>query len=109
VPYGDGLHPSLEVTGSAVRLRVVDEAGSLAASGQLGVVDGCAVPDRIEVQPAFRRRGLGAAMMTALVDTAVGAGADRGLLMASTEGRALYTSLGWTTHGPVVVGKLWDY
>ena len=109
VPLADGLSHSLEASsgGRVLRLRVLDAHGALASSGQLGMVDGCAVPDKIEVQPTHRRRGLGGAMMTALVDAARDAGARRGLLMASTEGRALYSSLGWTTHGPVVVGRLW--
>jgi predicted GNAT family acetyltransferase len=98
----------LDVTGRVVRLRLVTDTGQLAASAQVAVVDDCAVPDKVETTAEHRRRGLGGAMMTALVDAAVELGARRGLLMASTQGRALYTSLGWATLCPVVVGRLWD-
>jgi GNAT superfamily N-acetyltransferase len=98
----------LDATSPVVRVRLRADAGDLAASAQLAVVDDCAVPDRVETVAEHRRRGLGGAMMTALLDAAVDLGARRGLLMASTQGRALYTSLGWTTLCPVVVGRLWD-
>ena len=62
----------------------------------------------IETAAQHRRRGLGGLMMTLLAEAAVDLGATRGLLMASTQGRALYTSLGWTTLCPVVVGRLWE-
>ncbi len=98
----------LDVASPVVHLRLLTTSGHLAASAQLAVVEDCAVPDKVETVAEHRRRGLGGAMMTALVDAAVDLGAHRGLLMASTEGRALYTSLGWTTLCPVVVGRLWD-
>jgi predicted GNAT family acetyltransferase len=107
-PLPDGYVVEREVAGSFVRLRVLTESGELAASAQLAVADDCAVPDKVETRAAHRRRGLGGAMMTELADTAVELGASRGLLMASTEGRALYTSLGWETLSPVVIGRLWD-
>jgi GNAT superfamily N-acetyltransferase len=107
-PVPDGYGFETEVTSSVVRLRVLTESDEMAASAQLAVVEDCAVPDKVETLAAHRRRGLGGAMMTALADAAVELGASRGLLMASTEGRALYTSLGWETLSPVVIGRLWD-
>ena len=110
-PFAAGYSPALTGTPPVVRIEVHDDAGTLAASGQLGLsggADGVGVPDRIETQPRHRRRGLGGAMMTVLAEAAREAGAEHGLLMASTEGRALYTSLGWQTVCPVVVGRLWE-
>ncbi len=107
-PVPEGYVVEHDVTDAVVRLRVLADSGELAASAQLAVVEDCAVPDKVETLAAHRRRGLGGAMMTALADTAVELGARRGLLMASTEGRALYTALGWETLSPVVVGRLWD-
>jgi len=107
-PLRDHYVVELDVASPVVHLRLRTSAGRLAASAQLAVVEDCAVPDKVETVAEHRRRGLGGAMMTALVDAAVELGAERGLLMASTQGRALYTSLGWTTLCPVVVGRLWD-
>ena len=104
----EGYLAEVEQTGEVVHLRVRAPAGDLAASAQLALVEDCAVPDKVETVVAHRRRGLGGAMMTALADAAVDLGARRGVLMASTEGRALYTSLGWKTLCPVVIGRLWD-
>jgi GNAT superfamily N-acetyltransferase len=104
----DGYLVDVDLTGHLVRLSVRTAAGDLAASAQLAVADDCAVPDKVETSTAHRRRGLGGAMMTALGDAAADLGARRGLLMASTEGRALYNSLGWHSLCHVVIGRLWD-
>jgi len=106
--FPPGYAGSISAQDDVVRVDVRSPTSEPAASGQLAVVDGCAVPDKIETLSGHRRRGLGGAMMTALVDAALELGATRGLLMASTQGRALYTSLGWTTLCPVVIGRLWD-
>jgi GNAT superfamily N-acetyltransferase len=91
-----------------VHLTVQGPDDEVAATGQQAVIADCAVPDKIETFAAHRRRGLGGAMMTILAEAAADLGATHGLLMASTQGRALYTTLGWTTLCPVVVGRLWE-
>ncbi|MBV9831341.1 MAG: GNAT family N-acetyltransferase [Marmoricola sp.] len=106
VDLADGYSCTTESGEGTVVLTVRDPAGELAATGQLGVEGHVAVMDKIETRTAHRRRGLGGAMMTVLAAEARSLGAVRGLLMASTEGRALYTSLGWTTLCPVVVARL---
>ncbi len=88
-----------------VELRLLDGAGRLAASGQAGFADGCAVPDKITTERDHRRRGLGAAMMTLLGDAARERGVHQGVLVASDEGRRLYLHLGWGLHGAVVVSR----
>jgi GNAT superfamily N-acetyltransferase len=108
VALPDDYFAEIGMAGPVVHLRVRTTSGSLAASAQLAVVDDCAVPDKVETLADHRRRGLGGAMMTVLADAAGDLGAHRGLLMASTEGRTLYTSLGWETLCPVVIGRLWD-
>ncbi|MCE7000746.1 GNAT family N-acetyltransferase [Saccharothrix sp. S26] len=74
-----------------------------AASGQAAVTGRDAVFDRIETAPPHRRRGLGGVVMAALAEEAVARGARHGILIASPEGRALYTSLGWVTRAAVVI------
>lgn len=108
VAPSDGYTCSTEAGPGIVAITVHDPDGQVAATGQMGVVGEVAVMDKIETRPAHRRRGLGAAMMSVLADRARSMGAVRAVLMASTEGRALYTSLGWTTLCPVVVARLWD-
>ena len=81
-------------------LTILASNGELAASGRLGIVGDVAIYDRIRVQDAHQRRGLGRALMTALGEAANRAGAARWLLVATPEGRALYETLGWTVHAP---------
>lgn len=89
-------------TGDLTRVEV-RHGDDLAASGQASVVEGRTVPDRIETAPDHRRRGLGAAVMGTLIGEAARRGAHTGVLVASPDGRALYTSLGWTAVAAVVI------
>ena len=59
-----------------------------------------AVLDRIETDARFRRRGLGRRVVDALTAWARSEGARSGLLVASTDGRALYLTLGWEVVAP---------
>lgn len=78
-----------------ITVRVLDESGRLAASGQCGLADPYAVPDRIVTEEAHRRRGLGRVVMSELQRLAYVSGARTAVLSATTEGRELYHSLGW--------------
>lgn len=104
----DGYDAHVSTSAGVVRLELRDSADTLAASSQLGVTTNHAVPDKILTREEHRRRGLGAAMMTALCDAASDLGASRGLLIASDPGRALYTALGWSTLSPILTARLWD-
>ena len=73
----------------------------VAAEGYVAVRGVDAVFDRIETTPQFRREGLATWVMGALTGYAVGQGATTGLLTASVDGAALYTSLGWERVAPV--------
>ncbi|MFE9660173.1 GNAT family N-acetyltransferase [Streptomyces sp. NPDC005955] len=77
----------------------------VAARGTVAVVGADAIVDRIETDPAHRRRGLGRAVMGALVEAAVARGARTGLLIASEEGQRLYTSLGWRHEADVLIAR----
>lgn len=69
--------------------------GAVVAGGRAAVVGDAAVHDRIATDVQHRRRGLARAVMGALGDAAAERGAARGLLVGTSEGRALYTGLGW--------------
>jgi GNAT superfamily N-acetyltransferase len=80
------------------RLTYTVESGDrVAAVGTVGVLGDAATFDAVETTPAFQRRGLGAHVMATLTEQAMGRGARVGVLAASAQGRALYTSLGWDT------------
>ncbi|MCA4135062.1 GNAT family N-acetyltransferase [Arthrobacter sp. M4] len=74
-----------------------------AASGRVYVVNGTAVFDKIIVQPAFQRRGLGSFIMKALAAKAFEHDVEDGLLLASLDGQKLYSHLGWTTVSHVLM------
>ncbi len=104
VPGEAGPYRSVvEADGRVLAAEVLDESGAVAARGWASFVDGDAVPDRIETEPAHRRRGLGRVVMGALTSEAFARGARTGILIASKEGERLYTTLGWTTRATVVI------
>ncbi|MCP9986473.1 GNAT family N-acetyltransferase [Streptomyces sudanensis] len=96
-----GYAPHHEVHEGVHFVRVLAEDGSLAARGQVAPTGRTAVFDQIETYEGHRRRGLGSAIMRLLHGAAAGAGATTGVLGATTDGLALYTSLGWQYQGPL--------
>lgn len=90
-----------ETDGPVTRAEV--RAGGLAAYGTVAVVGGDAVAHDIATLPDHRRRGLARVVMSALVEQAMARGASTGLLVASVEGRHLYTALGWQPVAAMVV------
>jgi GNAT superfamily N-acetyltransferase len=88
------------ITDRLTLATILSPDGELAASGRLGLVGDVAIYDRIRVQDAQQRRGLGRALMAALGGVANRAGASHWVLVATPEGRALYERLGWTVHAP---------
>ncbi|SHN10942.1 FR47-like protein [Duganella sacchari] len=81
-------------------VRVMHESQEQAASGRMTLHQGCAVFDQIETAESHRRRGLGSVVMQALDTIAAKAGASERLLVATEDGRALYTRLGWQVIAP---------
>ncbi|AOT61019.1 hypothetical protein A4G23_03896 [Streptomyces rubrolavendulae] len=98
-PAGYAVHRELHEGVHLVRVLAGD--GSLAARGQVAPTGRTAVFDQVETYEAHRRRGLGSTVMRLLHAAAADAGATTGVLAATVEGRALYTSLGWRCHGPL--------
>ncbi|MFC8519738.1 GNAT family N-acetyltransferase [Streptomyces sp. NPDC057257] len=82
-----------------VLVRTTD--GAFAARGQIAVVGPTAVVDQVETDPAHQRRGLGRLVMHTLAIAAVGQGATEGVLVATSEGRALYETEGWHVLAPL--------
>lgn len=91
--------------GGVVRVLVRTRAGHFAARGQIARVGDHAVVDQVETAPEHRRKGLGGLVMRTLHGAAYEAGARTGLLVGTPDGRALYSSLGWTERSPMT--SLW--
>lgn len=87
--------------GSLVDVVVNAADGSVAASGKAALTGEAAVFDQIETSPQHQRRGLGRSVMAALSAAAQYAGASTGVLVATEDGRALYSALGWTLESPM--------
>ncbi|WP_250572925.1 GNAT family N-acetyltransferase [Nonomuraea sediminis] len=73
--------------------RLLTHEGEIASRGQIAIAGRHAVVDQVETAPAHRRRGLGRVVMTALSSAAA---TRTGVLVATPEGAALYSTLGWT-------------
>lgn len=68
--------------------------------------EGDIVIDRVATHPDFRRRGLGHALMTGLMDHAHARGARRALLLSTQAGEKLYSAMGFETLATVAVYAL---
>ncbi|KKZ70539.1 GNAT family N-acetyltransferase [Streptomyces showdoensis] len=97
----DGYARTTETDEGVIRVRILAPDGTLAARGQIAPTGETAVADQIETDPAHRRRGLGANVMRTLEAAAAQAGAETGVLAATTDGMALYDSLDWYYRGPL--------
>ncbi|MEO9325503.1 GNAT family N-acetyltransferase [Nocardioides sp. C4-1] len=103
-PVHDGTAPDpcvrLVDDGDRLLATVAGEGDvRIAAQGQVGLVGTDVVFDRIGTDAAHRRRGLGTLVMTALAEHAARRGGVEGLLVATTDGQALYERLGWRSVG----------
>ncbi|MFF0264338.1 GNAT family N-acetyltransferase [Kribbella sp. NPDC004536] len=87
--------------GAVIDATVTAADGSVAARGTAALTGEAAVFDQIETSPQHRRRGLGRGIMDALASAAQYAGATTGVLVATEDGRALYTALGWRLSAPM--------
>jgi ribosomal protein S18 acetylase RimI-like enzyme len=87
------------------RVRMATADGQEAARGMMAVVGTDAVMHDIHTDPAYRRQGLGSVVMGALAHRAIERGATTGLLMATTEGAALYRNLGWVPQATMLTAR----
>lgn len=107
-PCPEGYTPTIEhMTSGAIKLSIVAADGALAASGYAAEANGVFVYDRIKTSVEHRRRGLGRALM-ALLRSQRASHRSREVLVATEQGRALYTTLGWRVHAPYATAFISD-
>ncbi|MFZ6873985.1 GNAT family N-acetyltransferase [Undibacterium sp. Di27W] len=106
VSMPDSYSIGLTVDGNAVTARACNKDGQHAATGRMAIHGKHAVFDQIVTEPAHRRRGLANAIMQSLGNHAVGQQAEQGVLVATAEGRALYTTLGWLLASDITAAVL---
>ena len=92
----DGYRVDIKQIGLVSEARVFSQIGVLAASGYAAEACGVLVYDRIVTEPEHRRKGLGAVLMQVLHDARQNVSGPE-LLVATEDGQALYSTLGWAT------------
>ncbi|HEX8331142.1 MAG TPA: GNAT family N-acetyltransferase [Segetibacter sp.] len=95
LPLNSEFKLEWEENGTVHLLKIVDSQGAVAACGRVVLVDDVAVYDRISTEPNYRRKGLASLLMYELERIALVKGVRKNVLVATQEGKGLYTSLGW--------------
>lgn len=101
-----GITATTEWRGAVLFATLIAADGAPVAQGRMTLIDGHALHDRIGVEQPYWRRGLGSAIMRLLATEARRHGVDRGLLIATVAGRALYEKLGWAARAPWTTAQL---
>lgn len=104
VPHGHHLEITEE--DDVVIACIISPDGAAIAQGKLVVMGEWALHDRISVEEAYRRAGLGRAIMRGIGTAAVRRGARHGILAATDMGRALYLSMGWQAQAPWTTARI---
>ena len=99
-PLPVGYRLQVDRDGAVTRATILGPDGDVAANGCASETVDAFIYDRIETAQDHRRRGLGIAVMVAL-GAARRSPATPQLLVATEDGRSLYSKLGWTVLGPI--------
>jgi hypothetical protein len=91
--------------GRVSKVEIMTDSGELASSGFAAETDDAFVYDRIETHAHHRRRGLARAVMAALGRCRLSQSSHQ-LLMATSEGESLYSTLGWRKLSPYSTASL---
>jgi GNAT superfamily N-acetyltransferase len=93
--------PFISVERSVITAELRHLDGTVVANGRGALIGACCVFDQIATKENHRRRGLGRAIMCMLTQAAIEHGCYRGVLVATSDGFALYTAIGWNFHSDV--------
>jgi len=103
----DGYRVEVKQLGMVLEARIFSDAGALAATGYAAEARGVFVYDRIVTEPEHRRKGLGRALMLTLHAARQQPGPE--LLVATEDGRNLYSTLGWETISPYSTASILEH
>lgn len=103
----DGYRIKTKRVGMVMEAKIFAETGALAASGYAAETRDVFIYDRIVTEPEHRRKGLGHALMLTL-HAARQHPSSPELLVATEDGRALYSTLGWETISPYSTASIID-
>ncbi|WP_126683834.1 GNAT family N-acetyltransferase [Dyella choica] len=106
-PLPEGYRLELHQIGPVTRVHVIAPNGDLAANGCAAETADAFIYDRIETASDHRRKGLGIAVMSAL-GSARKSFTGPQLLVATEDGRSLYSNLGWTVIAPFATATIPD-
>ena len=106
-PLAPGYRLAVTSDGPVTVARIVAEDGALAASGYAAEEGGYFVYDRIVTEAAHGRKGLGSHVMAALRGARQSL-LSRQVLVATDEGRVLYSALGWHVVAPFATARVRD-
>lgn len=95
----EGYRIEAKHVGVVVEARIFSATGALAASGYAVETQDVFIYDRIVTEPEHRRKGLGHVLMLTL-HAARQQSSSPELLVATEDGQALYSTLGWETISP---------
>ena len=95
----DGYRIETRQVGAVFEARIFSAAGALAASGYAAEAQGVFIYDRIVTEPEHRRQGLAHVVMLTLGESRRHSAGPE-LLVATQDGRSLYSALGWETISP---------
>lgn len=98
-PLPEGYRAESAWHGHVLRVRIVTEAGEIAAQGYAAETPKILIYDRIVTEPDHRRKGLGSALVQRLRGALPSSGKPE-VLVATADGKALYLTLGWETLSP---------
>lgn len=98
-PLPEGYELQCDRDGSTTTARIIAPDGDLAASGYATEAMDVFIYDRIVTAPEHQRKGLGNIIMNTLKGQRQSKNAPE-LLVATEEGRGLYTSMGWRVISP---------
>ena len=95
MPASDGPEIHVERSGDVITATLPGPGGDIAARAKAAVVGTAAIFDQVVTEPNHRRKGYGALLMSVLASECRSRGATTGILVATEQGRLLYSALGW--------------
>jgi GNAT superfamily N-acetyltransferase len=106
-PHGREVIPPRALGDERLGYYYVRFCDVLACEGRCAITDAndanIALIDSVYTAEAYRRRGLGSALMTAILANAAGRGAGYSVLVASEDGQKLYLTLGYEVLADMLV------